>query len=59
MIHLGKIRWIKESELHQVIEDAKYDLKQLQEHGIQYACIINELDIPYNINISEEEKNIF
>ena len=59
MIHLGRIRWIEESWLDKIIENAKYDLRQLQEGGIKNACIINESDIPYNITISEKEKKFF
>lgn len=59
MIHLGRIRWIEESWLNKIIEDAKYDLLQLQEAWIKSACIINESDIPYSVTISEKEKVFF
>lgn len=59
MIHLWKIRWIKNHELKEVIKKWIYDLLQLEEGGIQYACLINESDIPYTITISDQERDTF
>lgn len=59
MIHLWKIRGIQKEKLKDVIDKAKYDLNQLEEGWIEYACIINESDIPYKITISKQEKDCF
>lgn len=59
MIHLDRIRWINKDSLKNIIEKAKSDLLQLEDWGINYACIINESDIPYKIIISDEEKQYF
>ncbi len=59
MIHLGRIRWVSESDIKNIIEDALYDLEQLQKWWMENICIINESDIPYKINISDIEKKYF
>lgn len=59
MIHLDKIRWIDENRINEVVIKAKKDLKTLENVGFKYVCIVNENDIPYNITISNQEKNVF
>lgn len=59
MIHLGRIRWIDKWDIKNVLEHAQKDLQNLELAWFEYACIINENDVPYTITITPNEKNNF